>query len=283
MKNNFKDYAISFSVVLAILYLAGCDGGDEPVKEPEKGSNETRITGVYTPNYGGYNSIEKYNFLGADFYADKIAGATVRLFATEADYLLNENPVHEFLSSAYTFPQDDTVIYDFKETFYWVRVNKGKLNNLRQASSVKKTQLVRPTPCCGMVIDVVLSTTPTKLRITVVDQGVTVQGATVQLYFSESDYANNIPAQSNRSEVATSYGSGYISNFDPSQGTVALTHFFNALTDANGEVYFDNLEPRHYWIKVIKGSKSNGSGTIKTSSALPDNPDITTTLTIGIN
>jgi hypothetical protein len=282
MKNKPR---VSFIFLIAVfaLFLIGCDNEEETVKEPEKGSNETGISGVYNPKYSGYNSIAKNNFLDPDFSADKIGGATVRLFATEADYLLNENPVHEFLSSASKFPQYDTFIYDVKETYYWVRVNKGAMNNLRQASSLRKTELVRPSPCCGMVIHVVLSTTPTKLRINVVDQGSKVEGAAVQLYFSESDFNNGITAQSNRSEVAPSYGSDYISNANPTVGTLDLTKFFSALTDANGEVYFDNLEPRQYWIKVTKGNKSNSSGTIKTFSALPDNPDITTTLTIGIN
>jgi hypothetical protein len=280
MKNNMRNLTVLLHTAL-VIFLTGCDNS-EPVKEPEKGSNETAISGVYAPKYTVYQSINEY-LLDPDYKAVKIDSATIRLFATEADYLLNENPVHEFLSPAYAFPQHDTIIYDVKETYYWVRANKGVLNNLRQASSVKKSILVRPLPCCGMDIDVVLSTTPTKLRVTVRDQGVVVQGAAVQLYFSESDYTNGITAQSNRSEVAPSYGSDYISIANPTVGSLDLTKFFSALTDSNGEVYFDNLEPRQYWIKVTKGSKSNSSGTIKTTSALPDNPDITTDMTIGIN
>lgn len=279
MKNVVNRFTTRITLVLTVFGLFGCEK-EEPVKEPEKGKYKTTVQ-AWPTAISSYLESDGKDYVSADVnnvtLEGKFEGATVRLFGSETDYLLNENPVHEFLTSN---TQKDTIIYDFEETYYWVRVQKGALNNLRGARVQNRVKMDNTIPCCDLGIRAAMSTTPTKLRITVLDQGVPVKGADVQLYFSESDYVNNLPAQSNREEIVFSYGTAFAAGWQPED---RLKKYFNELSDTKGEVYFYNLEPKQYWIRVTKGGKSNSAGVIKTFASLPDNADITTTLTIGIN
>jgi hypothetical protein len=109
-----------------------------------------------------------------------------------------------------------------------------------------------------------LSSTPTKLRLVVYHTGDPVEGASVQLYKTADDYntqtTDRLP--------------------DPETGVYLPDVVY---TDANGEVYFEDLEPRQYWFRITKGPLSNSDGTIHTDGVLTDDENITNQKSVGIN
>lgn len=200
-------------------------------------------------------------------YAQPVQDATVYFFSSESDYLLDVNPVKQ----SSTDGQGQVSVENDQETAYWVRVEKGNLNSLRSKKN-KTSSTITMDGVPYYNLETTLSTTPTKLQLNVKNAGNAVEGATVQLYYSEDDYTNNItPYNRQTTEVRDTYGS-----------TIPV-YPFAGTTSADGSVFFDNLEPRQYWFKITKDNMSNASTTISTGTPLSDDENVTRTLDVGIN
>jgi hypothetical protein len=138
----------------------------------------------------------------------------------------------------------------------YFRAKKGNLNSIRDIPTGKLNLGGNPTSSAGIRGTFIsISTTPTKLRLQVLDAGQRVQGASVNLYTTESAYLSN---------------GGNVTNLG------------NNVTNTNGEVEFSGLEPRQYWFRVFKNTKNNNATTFKTSAALPDDANVTNVIQVGI-
>ncbi len=201
----------------------------------------------------------------------------VYLYRTEEDYISDQNRIIP------PFNGDVYQVTDNSETFYWVRIKQDSLNNLRS------NQICTDSNKCGMMLGgygdlggcdeykikhlkARLSTTPTRLQLNIKNNGIAVEGAIVQLFYTQDDYNKGTkPLYSitwNKYTERNYYG--------------ANDGIFADTTDKEGIAYFNNLEPRDYWFKVTKGNLNNSLTTIKTLKSLPDDPNITTLLDIGI-
>ena len=204
----------------------------------------------------------------------------VNIYESEIDYLLNQNIINEGLTdNEGTF--SSRVSGQINQ--YWYKAVNDTLNNLRFND-------ISNDPNSGWgggefykekIMLIRLSTTPTKLEITVTDNLLNpIEGAEVQLYFSKQEYTDNKPAYLNLVEYSKSYGN-WIGASEFSINNQIKPNFYG-LSDQNGIVYFDNLEPRKYWIRVSSGALSNAQSVIETNGKLPDDPNITNTLSIMI-
>ena len=205
---------------------------------------------------------------------------SVKVYESELDYLLNQNLVHEGIT-------DESGILRIKVNGqtekYWYSFTKDTLNNLRfgdftndQSFGWSGSELNKEK-----VLYIRMSTTPTKLQINVTNNKLNpIANAEVQLYFSEQEFIDNQPAHFNLIEISKSYGNWTLAS-DISIN-YRLKPIFQSFTDNNGVAYFDNLEPRKYWIRVSSGALSNAQSVIETNGKLPDNPNITNTLSIMI-
>jgi hypothetical protein len=235
-------------LLLATALLAGCKKEDPAPK--------TLVSiSVYKTIFDDYGKISTAS-------TDGESGIIVYIYKDLAGYL-NNLPVAssistkginaasaEFEFSRSEFPKIDSL---------YVRAVKENLNSERYYQYKNKTK----DPKIYFVdmfgkssSDIYVSTTPTKLRLQVLDGGTKVQGATVYLYASESNYLSK----------------------DKQKSFVTLI----TTTDANGEIEYTGLEPRQYWFQVYKGSKNNDITTFKTAQALPDDANITNTIQVGI-
>lgn len=201
-------------------------------------------------------------------YFGTISEAKVLFYSSEQDFLDKNNPVREMISDAsgvVEFPLNGP------DPEYWVYVEKGDLNN-KKYGTVESGVYEQTRSSTGYLYETILAKTPTKLQIQVLSVGKPVENATVQLYLSEDSYSNNITPETESEEMNHSYK-------DPE------VEYFLQTTDENGVVYFDNLEPRQYWFRVLSedNEKGNAAGKIKLEEPLPDNEDITTSITVGIN
>jgi hypothetical protein len=202
--------------------------------------------------------------LASDTFHDDVL---VTLYLTEEDYLLNQNP---FLT---TEADRGLEVYYNREMEFYYKATKGNLNNqryfLQDITNSYNNHFLSWNPDVEGRTFCFLSTTPTRLQLSVTDASLQpIEGATVQLYISEQDFLDDIPAQERTSEWSSVYNGSF---YDP---------YFLSSTDAAGEALFDNLDPRQFWFKVTKGSLTNASGVIKTTNALPDNADVTTVLSV---
>ena len=57
---------------------------------------------------------------------------------------------------------------------------------------------------------------------------------------------------------------------------------FFRLQMKQAKYFFDNLEPRNYWFRIIKDTLSNESTTVRTLRALPRDAEINTIMAVGI-
>ncbi|MCR6641716.1 MAG: hypothetical protein NVV82_22670 [Sporocytophaga sp.] len=198
----------------------------------------------------------------------------VYLYRTKEDYLSDQNRIIPPFSNRFY------QISDNNKTFYWVRIKKDFLNNLRGNEIYTD-----PNKCKSVFerhgnvgecdeyktlhLQANLSTNPTRLHLNIKNNGNSVNGAVVQLFYTKDDYDKNI-----RPIYSSSFSLPY--SFNPNNSDFADT------TGEDGIAYFDKLEPREYWFRVTKGNLNNSSTTIKTLKPLPDDPNVTTLLDVGI-
>lgn len=300
MKAHLKNTLFP-AMLLGVTFL---NFGCEKEELPEEEIYHLQVFAV-GPNYDGWT----YDFHERDKgeIPHYFGEAKVSLYENEEDYILSTNPVHE--------GETDENGYFYKEfsqpDTFWVDVEKGELSMNRIMRyyernwdcSDKSTNMIIPNKVHlnvegeleklregkegrGSWLFATLTPNPTQLQIKVYHNGQPVNGARVDLYFSEEAYNQDFRAWQEIEELKKSYGTfteEEIEYYKSSSRTVpCLLKNFTALTDAAGEVYFDNLEPRQYWFRIEKEGLSNEGGTFKLDEALSDNPDITTSITVGI-
>ncbi len=201
----------------------------------------------------------------------------VYLYRTEGEYLSDQNRITpKFNGYAYQ-------ISDNAKTYYWVRINQDSLNNLRYNQICTDPSKCgnmnggygRPNDCDEYFytrLTAELSTTPTKLQLNIKNNGNAVSGAIVQLFYTKDDFDK---------DIIPTYSSTWLKYTQRNYNFEYGSSFIDT-TKNDGIAYFSNLEPREYLFKVTKGKLSNSSTTIKTLKPLPDDPNVTTVLDVGI-
>lgn len=289
---------LPYHILLAfgLLFTAGC----------EKEEIEEEIYPLQVFATGPGNGRESW---GAEYYKDGeitnlMSNAKVYLYGSEEDYLLQQNPLHEGLTD-----EKGMFYKEFNEPYaFWVYVEKGKLNNNRYAfissqnisgcnnrnhnyaakdkKIYKEEQLPMSKGETFMMgsasLFPVLSPDPAKLSLTIFHNGEPIEGAKVTLYLSKGAYEQGLPAYFEIEELKTSYGIYDLASLK-SDLHPCLEKTFVQTSDGEGQVFFQNLEPRQYWFKVEKEGKTNAGGMIDTAKPLSEDPNITTSLTVGIN
>ena len=220
-----------------------------------------------------------------------VAEVAVKVYRSREDYLVSRNPAFEGLTNddgLFTFETDSIGPL-------WYSVYKDTLSNLRGVTSINKNSGIQHNEIIIGMDDprghtrsgsfATLTNTPTKLRLAVSHLGQPVEGAEVQLYFTQQAYLDSLAAQEDFEQLRPTYG--YPTD-DPSTSD-NIPSFINHVdenflrtTNEAGEVLFDNLEPRNYWFRITKDTLSNQGTTVRTLRALPRDAEITTTMTVGI-
>jgi hypothetical protein len=227
---------------------------------------------------------------GAGQFPSPVDEVTIKVYQTKKDHQLDQNVFIQGQTNSagwfsFEHPSADTL---------WFRASKDTLSNLRKINSnsadIEHDQIViteRGSNLSANYAYVVatLTNTPTKLRLSVFHKGQAVEGATVQLYFTEQTYQDSLAAQEDFERLRPTYG-----YFVDEEGTTGeeryfvdqnKEHFLQTTNEA-GEVYFDNLEPRNYWFRITKDTLSNEGTTIRTLRALPRDAEIITQMEVGI-
>ena len=262
-------------LALGLLLNFGCEK-EEPIVEEQKG--KPLPFQISKPGMNGYTAS------GTALYFP-VEGADIRIFATEEDYIMDKNPVDQGKSDENGF----YVFYRMKEgSEHWYRVKKGKLSNDRYASEER--------PCYAgylkvnnymeynmSMAEVRMTTPPSKLQLTVMHNGQAVEGAQVQLYFSQEAYETDLQAHQDFDELLETYGFPEETGNFGSQTTKCLKETFSQTTDAEGVVYFPDLEAKKYWFRISSGELTNEGGTIQLEELLSEDPNITRSITVGIN
>lgn len=268
MKEKLSFGTIKHAVLLCALVMFMASGCNE---EDERDLRWVSVVFAYSPPENGSASV-----------GDKIFDFQYFLYENQQDYFLDQNriiPTEQELDAT----GELCICYKNPEKIsYYVRAVKGDLNNLRYGPlffdvTSNRYQETFDNPN-SQSLRVVLTKTPTRLQLNIQDGFEPVEGAEVTLYFTEEDFENDTPAWLNNDELETSYGR-WVSD---KAGEVLSLNFVKT-TDSEGVVLFDNLEPKQYWFKVEKDGQTNASGRIKTDGSLPDDADITTVYTVGIN
>ncbi|MDH5398529.1 MAG: hypothetical protein OEX02_10300 [Cyclobacteriaceae bacterium] len=232
--------------------------------------------------------VTREGAVGID-YEHGFDSAYVKLYLSESDYLSNQNVYKEGItdSKGYLVFPDNTSIEDM-----WYRVTYRDWNNLRfqdtngigccsRSRANKGNWLIsRDVIHEDRGINVRLSSTPTTLEITALESLSPADSVTVQLYLSEDDYKNKITPENVAHKLNGAYGDW--SNETDYALSNSLSREFKGSTDEYGKITLNNLEPRQYWFRLNKNGKTNAGGTITTNGPLPDNPDITTSITVEI-
>ena len=206
------------------------------------------------------------NISGREY--ERVAGAKVYFYNSKEDYLQQNAPVQEAVTD-----DDGEVILPLSgpDPGYWIFVEKEEFNSLRYEIEKPSSGLTDMESYTQYHSQVHLSRTPTKLQIKVLSEG-QPQDAVVQLYLSEDSYYKDIAPKDEEEKMHDSY-------YSP------RTDYFNKITDANGIVLFDNLEPRQYWFRIISKDwqKGNGKGIINISEPLENDTILNTSITVEID
>ena len=293
-----KGMKISQGVKAVSLALLGLVGLNSCEKDNVKTTTTLSVYPVHLSNSG---LVESYG-------QQVIEGATVYFYNTESDMLLKINSFATVVTengqpAVISVPMTselDTIYFSAE----YNNLSSDRLNNYLFSSEEKTCDLYRDNfishlakdnwerngatafymPSHVISIDyygvIGLTPTATKLQLQVLNNLEPVTNAEVTLYYSESDYLNDIPAYDNHDEMLFAYGDYYDT---AEHNKDCVKEVLSGTTDENGSIYFDQLEPKQYWFKVEKNGLTNASGTITTGKTLPDNSDITTSLTVGIN
>ena len=238
---------------------------------------------VGLPAVYGYANLVGYNQL-----AHPVSEATIKIYRTKEDYVADRNVLLEEKTDEQgelTFERDSTYAL-------WFRVYKDTLSNDRGVSSnpasIAHNEIVfKGTGRSYNNYDVfaTLTNTPTKLRLLVYHEGQPVEGAQVQLYFTEQAYQDSLAAQEDFEQLRPTYGY-YVDDPSVSDEKEYLIWInednFLQTTNKAGEVYFDNLEPRNYWFQITKDTLSNEGMIMRTREALPREAEITTQMEVSI-
>ena len=218
-----------------------------------------------------------------------VAKTMIAIYKTKEDYLLNQNILTQGLTDEegrFTFKYDSV-------GSLWFSAYKDTLSNLwgvsRYSNWPEHNEIVVPkqgsTGYSNFYgVFATMTNTPTRLQLSVSHQGQPVEGATVQLYFTEQAYQDSLAAQEDFDHLRPTYGYPRAEDSDPEGSfTYYAEEHFLQTTDEAGEVFFDNLEPRNYWFRITKDTLSNEGTTVRTLRALPRDTEVNTVMTVGIS
>ena len=217
-----------------------------------------------------------------------VAETMIAIYKTREDYLLNQNILTQGLTDQegrFTFKYDSV-------GSLWFSAYKDTLSNLRGISRYGRwpehNEIVfAEQGSTGFSnfhkVFATMTNAPTRLQLSVSHQGQPVEGATVQLYFTEQTYQDSLAAQEDFDHLRPTYGYPRAEASDPEGSFTyyAEEHFLQTTNEA-GEVFFDNLEPRSYWFRITKDTLSNEGTTIRTLRALPRDAEVNTIMPVGI-
>lgn len=192
---------------------------------------------------------------GSDCKWQAVDGATVRLYATEQDYLLDENVVAEAVSDGV-----GRALFNVPRKTYWYSAYRGEYTHHRFAADMTYENILTETDLTAICI---LAPKPIQLQLQLKDQNLNSLGKdyVVTLFNTESDYVNNMKSLS----AVYSFNCLRIVNFQN--------------TSSEGTVLFPNLEAKEYWFKVEKGNQALETSIFKTPQ-LQNNPDIVNSLDV---
>ena len=234
--------------------------------------------------YGRANKVDETVF-------HPVAETMIAIYRTKEDYLLDRNRLTQGLTD-----EEGKLTFKYDSIgSLWFSAHKDTLSNLRGVSRYyswpEHNEIVIPKQgSTGYSnfhgVFATLTNTPTRLQLSVSHQGQPVEGATVQLYFTEQTYQDSLAAQEDFEHLRSTYGyptdDPTTSDNIPSFTNHVDENFFQATNEA-GEVFFDNLEPRNYWFRITKDTLSNENTTVRTLRALPRDANINTSMTVGID
>lgn len=219
-----------------------------------------------------------------------VSGVTIKIYRTHTDYLLDQNVLREGLTDQYglfTFETDSLGVLWFG-AYQDTLSNRRGVTNTNEYSGVSHNEIIldpsdERNPNNHEVV-ATLTNTPTRLQLSVSYQGKPIEGAEVQLYFTEQAYRDSLVAQEDFDRLRPTYG--YPTNNPNTSDNIPsfINHVdenFLQTTNKEGVVIFDNLEPRSYWFRITKDTLSNEGMIVRTREALPRN-DITTQMEVGI-
>ena len=259
-------------LALGLLLNFGCEK-EEPIVEEQKGDPMGIVVGK--PGMNGNTTRE------ADAYFP-IEGADIWIYDTEENYLLEKNHIDHGKSN-----EKGVYIFYRKEvgSDHWYRVKKGNLTNDRYTSKERPCysgylKINHFLPYNMTTANVRLTTPPSKLQLSILHNGAAVEGAGVQLYFSQEAYENDFQAHQDFDQLLETYGYPEPGT-DFIRGCEEMT--FRQTSDSEGVVYFPDLEAKKYWFRITKGELSNEGGTIQLEEPLSEDPNITRSITVGIN
>ena len=264
---------------LALLFTA-CEEDEEPSTFSPRQVNIR----AGLPSVCGYADID-YNKV-----AHPVSEANVVVYRTKEDYLLGKNKLIEGVTDTeglFTFSYDSA-------GSLWFRAYKDTLSNLRGVNRYGGSPEHNEIVIAPQGVDqyenysevfATLTNTPTKLRLLIYHEGQPVEGAQVQLYFTEQAYQDSLAAQEDFKALKPTYG--YPTDDPTTSDNISsfirrVKDNFLQTTNETGEVYFDNLEPRNYWFRITKDTLSNEGVIVRTREALPRDAEIITQMEIGI-
>ncbi|MGB3851253.1 MAG: hypothetical protein WA958_14885 [Tunicatimonas sp.] len=265
------------------LLFAACEDKIETI-------GPTEFNGPYNVKvYAGMPGVYGRTDGGSEFNEPQ-ANVAVKIYRTREDYLLSQNVILEGLTN-----EEGLFAFEYDSAgSLWFSAQLDTLSNLREAigersvGSKDNNQLINRFN--GVTVSngkayATLTNTPTRLQLSVSHQGQPVEGAAVQLYFTEQTYQDSLAAQEDFDHLRPTYG-----YFVDEEGTTGEERYFVnqnkerflQTTNEAGEVYFDNLEPRNYWFRITKDTLSNEGTVVRTREALPRDADISNIMTVGI-
>lgn len=256
MERNYKLYRVLPLIIL--FFISGC-GDDDPDQ--------------YTRLYIG------------DINGSFIEGAVVRIFDSETNFQLNENPTQVLQSD-----ENGQVKLDFfQEPKIWYRVTKGDLDNSRYGKrsnhgegrfshSHQCFQLSQAWPNIDE-FEIFLTTPPAQLEVTVFNDGQVVPFADVQLYWSLEDYENDVTPDTKITAQDLVYP--YCPSLNSSTEHNNRRFFYHTANE-EGVALFDNLESREYWLRIKEEDMSNDDTMIKIPFTLSAEPGIINRVEVGI-
>lgn len=260
------------------LLLTACEEEEQAPPTPQF---KVKIHVGMPTEYGRISSVQDLKH--------PVSEATVRLYRTKEDYLLDQNVLVEGLTDMtgiFIYPYDTA-------GSLWFRTHKDTLSNLREVRAVGLVGGVEVNEVVNERREsstkhgwgyATLTNTPTKLRLLVYHNSQPIEGAQVQLYFTEQAYQDSLVAQEDSIYLRPTYGYRRIGASDSEKAFInRVKDNFLQITNEAGEVYFDNLEPRNYWFRIIKDTLSNEGNIIRTREALPRDAEVTTQMEVGVN
>jgi hypothetical protein len=245
----------------------------------------------YTVNiYAGLPGVYGYMDGPRNEIPHPVSDVTIAVYRSKEDYVSDRNrliqgPTNE--EGRFTFEYDSI-------GSLWFSAHKDTLSNLRGVSKYGQSPEHNEIVIAGWKsngfqnyhrIYATLTNSPTRLQLSVSHQGQPVEGATVQLYFTEQTYQDSLAAQEDFEHLRPTYGhqSDDPDLPDPIGSFIyRVEDNFLQTTNEAGEVFFDNLEPRNYWFRITKDTLSNEGTVVRTREALPRDADISNIMTVGI-